>query len=261
MNKEDPYRDQAERLRKKIERNKSTAPVSGDEIPPRSRVHSQKRNKNKIKLKYPVIRMLVLFFILLPITVFSAYNYLNGKVGTMGKNPVETGGYETISVEKEKDVSGEKDIQDEFLPVKIEEKEPGTKEEPVSVDPAPLPKESVVTGSESKDAPAASTDQEEQTPTIKASKRQEVVSVPEPAPQKSEPPSQNEQGGVSPKPEPENTQKEKVIYHTVQSGETLFRVAMKYYQSQAGIEIIRKANNLQGNEIQLGQVLKIPLKE
>ena len=53
---------------------------------------------------------------------------------------------------------------------------------------------------------------------------------------------------------------EKVLSHTVQPNETLFRVAMKYYNSQDGLEIIRKANNIKGNEIQAGQVLKIPIK-
>jgi LysM repeat protein len=53
---------------------------------------------------------------------------------------------------------------------------------------------------------------------------------------------------------------EKVIYHTVKPNETLFRVAMTYYKSKDGIPIIKKANNIQGNEIQAGQVLKIPIK-
>jgi len=35
---------------------------------------------------------------------------------------------------------------------------------------------------------------------------------------------------------------------------------MTYYKSKDGIEIIQKANNLEGNEIRTGQVLKIPIK-
>ncbi|WP_186306468.1 LysM peptidoglycan-binding domain-containing protein [Siminovitchia fortis] len=52
---------------------------------------------------------------------------------------------------------------------------------------------------------------------------------------------------------------EKVTYHTVQQGENLFRIAMKYYNSQEGVEKIRQANGLAGNEISVGQTLKIPL--
>ncbi|MBO0995357.1 LysM peptidoglycan-binding domain-containing protein [Bacillus sp. SD088] len=48
------------------------------------------------------------------------------------------------------------------------------------------------------------------------------------------------------------------VYHTVQPGETLFRIAMNHYQSQDGIEKIRQANGLSGNEISVGQKLKIP---
>jgi LysM repeat protein len=36
---------------------------------------------------------------------------------------------------------------------------------------------------------------------------------------------------------------------------------LKYYHSKAGEDTIRKANNLKGNEIYLGQVLKIPLSK
>jgi len=48
------------------------------------------------------------------------------------------------------------------------------------------------------------------------------------------------------------------LYHQVQPGETLFRIAMNYYKSQDGIEKIRQANGLSGNEISVGQTLKIP---
>lgn len=270
MNREDPYRDQAERLRKKIERNKSVTTTSRKEIPPRSRVHSRKRNKNTFKLKYPVIRLLVLFFILLPVTIFSAYNYLNGKDGGIGNSPVKSSGYETISVEKGEDKAEGNDNQ-ENLPVRIEEKEPETKEASSSVNPAPLPDDSVATVAESKDIPAPSADKKQTSKVTAPGGQSENSTEPKPAPQKNDPaasaqpnesePKQNEPTAPAQPMEPDPKQNEKLVYHTVQSGETLFRVAMKYYHSQAGIEIIRQANNLQGNEIQLGQVLKIPLKE
>ncbi len=53
----------------------------------------------------------------------------------------------------------------------------------------------------------------------------------------------------------------KIVYHTVKPKETLFRIAMNYYHSQSGIEIIKEANDLQTNEIHTGQVLKIPLEQ
>ncbi|MBT2665311.1 LysM peptidoglycan-binding domain-containing protein [Bacillus sp. ISL-4] len=53
----------------------------------------------------------------------------------------------------------------------------------------------------------------------------------------------------------------KVVLHTVQGEETLFRISMNYYKSQEGIALIREWNGLNGNEISKGQVLKIPIKK
>ena len=67
MNKEDPYRDQAEKLRQKIERKEFEEGqlVEREELPPRSRLHHQKHKKNKWKLKYPVIRLVGIIFYLI----------------------------------------------------------------------------------------------------------------------------------------------------------------------------------------------------
>ncbi|TKH07192.1 LysM peptidoglycan-binding domain-containing protein [Peribacillus simplex] len=53
----------------------------------------------------------------------------------------------------------------------------------------------------------------------------------------------------------------KVVLHTVQGQETLFRISMNYYKSQEGIALIKEWNGLNGNEISQGQVLKIPIKK
>ena len=91
MNKERPYREQAEKLRQKIDIDpfEEGEVVDREELPPRSRVHLQKRKKNKWKLKYPVIRLLVLFFILFPITIFSIYSSLLERPGGDEQRQVE----------------------------------------------------------------------------------------------------------------------------------------------------------------------------
>ena len=103
MNKERPYRDQAEKLRRKIDKStfEEGQMVDREELPPRSRVHEQKEKKNKWKLKYPVIRLLVLFFLLLPITIFSIYSSLLDKpIGDARKTIGETSdGFEVIDIE------------------------------------------------------------------------------------------------------------------------------------------------------------------
>ncbi|AYC30797.1 LysM peptidoglycan-binding domain-containing protein [Paenisporosarcina cavernae] len=46
--------------------------------------------------------------------------------------------------------------------------------------------------------------------------------------------------------------------HVVQSGETLYSISMKFYGNRNGEEIIKTANNLSGNTVRTGQVLRIP---
>ena len=220
MNKEDPYRDQAEKLRQNIERKQfeEGQVVKREELPPRSRVHYQKHKKNKWKLKYPVIRLLVLFFILLPITIFSIYSTIaRDRIGDIQKTDGEsTEGFETINIEK----YDNKPIEEE---IKVEEE---------SVD---KDSETSVT------TPKDQTNEENQ-----GSLNQNKVTVSE--------------GLLSEKKTNESIPAS-TVYHTVQPGETIYRISMKYYKSNSGIDTIKSANDLKGNEIRVGQVLTIPLNK
>ena len=140
MNKEEPYRHQAERLKQRIEKINEETVETREQLPPREQIHREKRKKTKWKLKYPIIRILVLFFILLPIAIFSAYSYLEG-----GKNKGpekvsgDSSGYEVINFEKsetdsnnEKKAEDEKDISTEVeLEEKIEVLQPDSSDTPV----------------------------------------------------------------------------------------------------------------------------------
>lgn len=46
--------------------------------------------------------------------------------------------------------------------------------------------------------------------------------------------------------------------HTVQQNETLYRIAMTYYNDPSGVEKIKRANNLSSEMITVGQTLIIP---
>lgn len=237
MNKEAPYRDQAERTRKKIVRTKSNnASPEMEELPPRSKLHRQKRNKNRWKLKYPVIRLLVLFFILLPISIFSAYSYLNNEDGDVGNGAVKSGGYEKISIEKAS-INKEKEAS---LPVSFEEKDMET--EKAAVEPAPLAEDSVPSPADSKNTPDV-------TPKSQVSNKVTPIE-----------PKEGQEMVPNQEQKKTNQANEKIVYHTVRKGDNLFRIALTYYNSQHGMDIIRQANNMQGDEVQLGQVLKIPLE-
>ncbi|MGR4029622.1 LysM peptidoglycan-binding domain-containing protein, partial [Bacillus sp. ZZQ-131] len=56
-------------------------------------------------------------------------------------------------------------------------------------------------------------------------------------------------------------QSEKAITHTVKEGETLESIAKQYFSDENGIEVIKKYNNLQEDEVSAGQELKIPIKD
>ncbi|MBU8731458.1 LysM peptidoglycan-binding domain-containing protein [Cytobacillus oceanisediminis] len=244
MNKEDPYRDQAERLRKKIDR-KQEAEYSGQKsaLPPRSRVHQEKRKKSKWKVKYPVIRLLALFFILLPITIFSIYQYVSSdksiNAGLNAEN--EETGSETVVFA----------TNDEGEGTTIE-----VREEPESQEPEkPEKAEGVQVKEDAKvqqEKEASQTTDKEDKGSESNSKKQAQQTAPE----------STDSSKTAGKQEQEELKTEgKVVYHTVKPKETIFRIAMTYYKSQSGIEKIKQANNLPSNEIQTGQVLKIPLEQ
>nr|WP_263325874.1 LysM peptidoglycan-binding domain-containing protein [Neobacillus sp. Marseille-Q6967] len=229
MNREEPYRSQAERLKQRIEKINEKNSDSREKLPPREQVHREKRKKTKLKLKYPVIRILVLFFILLPVVIFSVYSYLEGgEIKNTEKVSGDTNGYEVINFEKETTNKAEE-----------------TKEEE--------PKD------EKKEEPDAKTDISNEAVEV-----QEPVVPDSPALESTEAAAISPNGdgkNSSPKVETTKSSSSKVVYHTVKQGENLYRIALKYYGSKAGEDIIRKANNISGNEIRLGQVLKIPLNE
>ncbi|MGW5980493.1 LysM peptidoglycan-binding domain-containing protein [Bacillus mycoides] len=56
-------------------------------------------------------------------------------------------------------------------------------------------------------------------------------------------------------------QSEKVATHVVKDGETLESIAKQYFSDEDGIEIIKKYNDLQEDEVKVGQELKIPIKD
>jgi LysM repeat protein len=216
MNKEEPLRDQAERLRKKItkiEEGSSDKDISGS-LPPRSKVHQEKKKKTKWKVKYPVIRLLALFFILLPIVSFSLYTINENKhdnktepAAGETKGNVETVDLEGAKKDNVSEIEGQVDENQEHNDTSLEQME-----------------------------------------TIKESS-QTASGGP------------NDKAAVNDKAANKSTVKTRTIYHKVQADENLFRIAMKYYNSQSGIEKIKQENGIQGNEIQAGQTLKITLQD
>ncbi|WP_079509590.1 LysM peptidoglycan-binding domain-containing protein [Mesobacillus jeotgali] len=233
MNKEKPIRDQAERLRKKVERKSEHIVEKKDALPPRSEIHRQKQKKTKVKVKYPVIRLMALFFILLPISFFSILSYLDGANGPLNKT-LERAGVEMINVESKDEGEDINNKEEEEAAPAFEEVSDAEDIEVVAAAPA----HSNSGDKNSTETAAVGAEKEEKPSAVPAEKKEEQTNADSLA----------------------SSSEEKIIYHTVKHNETLFRVAMNYYKSQDGIPIIQKANNLSGNEIHVGQVLKIPIK-
>jgi LysM repeat protein len=233
MNKEEPYRYQAERLKQRIQKINEKVEY-GDELPPREQIHRQKKKKTKWKLRFPVIRLLVLCFILLPIIIFSVISYRDSGKKTIGseKTSSDSIGYEIINLDNNEDeskadsVKTEDNIQNDSNVSSPEEQSEVPLVEEKSTDDSSQPTTQSVPAS-SNQTPG------DQQQTDKNSSTQTVTKKTEPT--------------------------VRVKYHKVQPGEGLFRIAMDYYQSQKGIDIIKKANNLTSENIYAGQVLKIPL--
>lgn len=232
MNKEEPIRDQAEKLRKrmkdvdqKIDSTKDgNTTLSNEKLPPRSRVHKQKqlKKKTKIKVKYPLIRLLGMFFILLPIVIFSIYTYNESQKSSVSSTVEESKGAEAVYY-----TDAEEDIVEE-----VEEENTVTEEAVTDEDVGA--EAGTVEGSANAEQATSSETAQETTTTPESTTNSNT---------KAEPVDQS------------------VVYHKVQPGETIFRLAMKYYKSQSGIDIIKKANSLSSNEITVGQTLTIPLSK
>jgi LysM repeat protein len=243
MNKEEPYRDQAERLKRRIEKmNENT--VESDLLPPREQVHRQKKKKTKFKLKYPVIRLLVLFFILLPIIYFSVISYLDGKkINRTEKTTGNAMGYETINIDNnsKKKVQQSNDNSLVSEETQQDEKQSG----------AVTQKDQTESTNRNTD-----TDTNTNTDTTNTNTNTNTNSTSNSDTNQTTT-KENVQSNSTPQKADTST---KIIYHTVKPQETLYKIAMKYYYSIDGVEIIKEANHLKSEQITVGQVLKIPLK-
>jgi LysM repeat protein len=224
--KRDPYRAQAERLRQKIERVEQKPEPIADQaktLPKRSDIHQEKRKK----IKYPLIKGMLAVFVILPIILYSLYSYsdLNQSGGSAAaeNGKLEEVTYESRQTEEEvkSGTNGnEEDSKTTGDGIEDEESAPDSEGE--------QPKE----GSSEEGEPSEEVNEED---VVQLTDQDTSVAA------------------------AEYEEKVQVIDHTVKPQETLFRIAMNYYNSQSGIEKIKEWNNIENHDLQAGQVIKIPL--
>lgn len=215
--------DQAERLRQKMSLTGGEKGKDDDasSLPPRSDVHKDKKKKTKLKIKYPIIRLLVLFFILLPISILSLKYYADQNQAVNNEvTSIDRSGYEEVKIEPK--------VNDNSVE--------GSFEEPEN-DDKPIQNDNLET---------------DETLEVQPSKQEEGNDN---FARNEESDSTKSDHNSS-----EQEQQYEIIYHKVTADDTLYRISINYYGSRSGEELIKKWNNLNDTKIFAGQVLKIPIE-
>ncbi|MEK4065384.1 LysM peptidoglycan-binding domain-containing protein [Peribacillus sp. FSL R5-0717] len=237
VQKNEKENDQAGELRSRIERQKAKS-----SLPKRSKVHQNKKKKSKVKIKLPMIQLLALFFILLPIGFYSLYTYFQDR-------PLPVTKSDQVVLKEEDKESIPTTATAEDLKEKESAKAEAEKEKEEAEAKAKVQQEAMEKAKAQQEAEEKAKAQQEAEEKAKAQQEAEEKAKKAAAEKK------DVQAAKSDKEE------YKVVLHTVQGEETLFRISMNYYKSQEGIALIREWNGLNGNEISRGQVLKIPIKK
>ncbi|WP_458412656.1 LysM peptidoglycan-binding domain-containing protein [Schinkia sp. CFF1] len=231
--------DQAETLRKQMEESPlPSSKLEAEEkengvspLPPRSEVHRNKeKQKTKIRLRFPLVRLLTLTFILI-VCLVATYNLwkdnlqlTNAKVDEEAKVVDNSNDDSNIDVVEMQDP--EKKVQD----VKGAD----------TVNQTPLAEDK----NKGKQTPEVSQESGTTEPPVAATESTNGTTV-------------NTKSTVT----SNQTTKERIVYHRVKTGENLYRISLRYYQSRVGEDIIKRANGLDSEgTVMTGQLLKIPLK-
>ncbi|USK63147.1 LysM peptidoglycan-binding domain-containing protein [Peribacillus frigoritolerans] len=267
VQKNEKENDQAGELRSRIERQKAKS-----SLPKRSKVHQNKKKKSKVKIKLPMIQLLALFFILLPIGFYSLYTYFQDRPLPVTKSDqvvLKEEDIESIPTTATAEDLKEKESAKAEAEKEKEEAEAKAKAQQEAKEKAKALQEAEEKAKAQQEAEEKAKAQREAEAKAKAQQEaEEKAKAQQEAAEKAKAQQEAEEKAKKAAAEKKNVQaakpdKEgyKVVLHTVQGEETLFRISMNYYKSQEGIALIREWNGLNGNEISKGQVLKIPIKK
>ncbi|WP_281202314.1 LysM peptidoglycan-binding domain-containing protein [Cytobacillus kochii] len=239
MNREASYREKAKRDRQRLQKVNVSEELAMAEI-------SSTKEKQTLdkKLDYPLIRLLAAFFIMVPIVALSVY-YLVPMLADQSSTSAEKEDFETVGISNNSNNGSSQNVA-AAPDDKEEEKEEQEKEK--AAEEAKL--------KEQEEAERKKQEEEKKAKEEAAKKEKEEAEkkAREEAAQK-----EKELAEQKAKEEEAKKQATKVVQHTVQSQETMYRIAMNYYKSPDGIAKIKAANNLPSEEIYVGQVLRIPL--
>jgi len=213
-------------------------------LPTRKSVHQKKKKRSKMKVKIPVIQLLALFFILLPIGFLTAYYYLQNPDQKATQNEPKEPTGTTEVVEQVDDDQLKQNIPAMATAETKEDQEEKTQESKKQENKSNDEEEKQAAVKKENDKQAGTDTEKEKSTTVKEKEKEA-----------------KEKSTNAKEEQPKKEESYNVVYHTVQPQETVFSISMTYYKSKEGIPLIQKWNNLNGNNIWVGQKLKIPLKK
>ncbi|MDY7430902.1 LysM peptidoglycan-binding domain-containing protein [Bacillus sp. V26] len=212
-----------------------------ESLPTRQSVKNQREKKKKQgKTRTPLFTTLAVLFVFVPVIVFVTLFYL------MKSHPGNPDDYEDVFINSSQSKyevvqkpEAKKETAETVLREELKKKSEGKKTE----------KQTEATTDKKQPAVAEKEDT--------ANKQEAKSAAASPSPEKTV---QKEQEQVQQQSEPvQDTEAKRIVQHTVQKKETLYRISMKYYKSRSGEEKIRAYNHLNGNDVYTGQILDIPL--
>ncbi|MCC9021057.1 LysM peptidoglycan-binding domain-containing protein [Bacillus nakamurai] len=230
-----------------------------DSLPTRQSVKEERKKKEeqvkeKTKSKTPLFTFLTVLFIVVTIGVFFGLLYMTNS------SRFDPNDYEDVFIDHSESAPAvipktdvQKETSETALLQKPEKKAENKKEKQEKVT-APK-KTAEKTAAVSEKTAAAETD------TVSEKKEKPADTEYAETKQQSPPAVREATAETNKQNEPETRKEQRVVKHTVQQKETLYRISMKYYKSRAGEEKIRSYNRLNGNEVYTGQVLSIPLSD
>ncbi|PKR85940.1 LysM peptidoglycan-binding domain-containing protein [Heyndrickxia camelliae] len=224
------YIDQVEKKKQRLEKVNNIVDNDGEEvILSRMELHHSKKRKKKKKRNFPLLKVLLTFFILLPISTIVAYTYFSHHQSPLKTGSLESPGGEEVLYETDNHDSS----QDKKIVANTDKKsnEDAIINDHNSDSTHNITKNGTTTVQNTKNK-VEEVNQEQKV----SDNREQATSV-----------------------QTNDTSDIQMINHVVQPKETLFSIAMKYYHSKDGIAKIIEQNHIVNNEIQVGQTLQIPL--
>ncbi|MBC1396328.1 LysM peptidoglycan-binding domain-containing protein [Listeria welshimeri] len=212
--------------------------------PPMLSRSDSRRGKKKTIFRYPLLNLLIVFFLLIPIVIVIVFVTVQN-LGSSDEVKTET--------ESTVNVSNNTDAKEEKAKAKKAAEEKAAAEK-AAADKKAADEKAAAEKKEADAAKAEAAKKEQEAADQKAAEEKAAAD-------KAAAEEKAKADAAQKKANEEAEKKAAASSHTVQAGETLYGIARSAYGSAgaaAGVEKIKQANGLGSNDVPVGTVLKIP---